>query len=61
MYLVLFLFILLAITATFSGLFKKRFEETLPTTVLSITLIMYICSILSSLKVGYYAVIALAI
>lgn len=61
MYLVLFLLILLAITATFSGIFKRRFEEVLPTTVLSMTFIMYICSILGFLKIGYYAVLVMAI
>ena len=61
MYLVLFLFILLAITVSYSGFFKKRFEEVLPITVLSMTLLMYVCSILGSLKVGYYAVIGLTI
>lgn len=61
MYLVLFLFILLAITASYSGIFKKRFEEVLPTTVLSMTLLMYICSILGSLKIGYYSILVLTI
>ena len=61
MYLVLFLIMLLSITVSYSGFFKKRFEEVLPITVLSMTLLMYVCSILGSLKVGYYEVIGLTI
>ena len=55
MYLGLFIVLLIGTSATFAYLFKTNFEETLPTTVLSMTLIMYGFAIMGALKVGFYA------
>lgn len=59
MYLGLFIALLIGTSATFAYLFKKNFEETLPTTVLSMTLLMYGFAIMGALKVGFYATLGL--
>lgn len=53
MYLIFFIALLAGISSTLAFSFKKKFEETLPTTVLSMTMIMYVFAIMGFLKLGY--------
>ena len=53
MYLIFFITLLAGISSALAFSFKKKFEETLPTTVLSMTMIMYVFAIMGFLKLGY--------
>lgn len=61
MYLGLLIALLIGMSATFAYLFKKNFEETLSTTVLSMTLLMYTFAVMGALKVGFYVTLGLGV